>query len=92
MPIVTLHGMIRIAEIAGGARLPAPLLKAVNRAKGDEYVEKVGAHWATEQVRDLIDNKVRGIHFYTLNNAHSSLKIYESLGVKDSLQLSGHSH
>jgi methylenetetrahydrofolate reductase (NADPH) len=92
MPIVTRHGMIRIAEIAGGARLPAPLLKAVNRAKGDEYVEKVGTHWATEQVRDLIDNKVRGIHFYTLNNAQSSLKIYESLGVKNSLQLSGHSH
>ncbi|MGA1791140.1 MAG: methylenetetrahydrofolate reductase [NAD(P)H] [bacterium] len=88
MPITTLHGMIRIAEVAGGARLPAPLLKAVERAKSDEFVEKVGVHWATEQVRDLIHNKVKGIHFYTLNCSKASLRIYESLGVKDSIQLS----
>jgi len=88
MPITTLHGMIRIADVAGGARLPAPLLKAVERAKSDEFVEKVGVHWATEQVRDLIHNKVRGIHFYTLNCSKASLRIYESLGVKDSIQLS----
>jgi len=88
MPITTLHGMIRIAEVAGGARLPAPLLKAVERAKSDEFVEKVGVHWATEQVRDLIHNKVKGIHFYTLNCSKASLRLYESLGVKDSIQLS----
>jgi methylenetetrahydrofolate reductase (NADPH) len=88
MPITTLKGMIRIADVAAGARLPAPLLKAVERAKGDEFVEKVGIHWATEQVRDLIHNKARGIHFYTLNCSKASLKIYESLGVMDSVDLS----
>ena len=88
MPIITQRGMSRMAELAVGARLPARLLKSVYRAKSDEYIEKVGVHWATEQVRDLIDNNVRGIHFYTLNNAKATLKIYESLGVKDSLQLS----
>lgn len=88
MPITTYHGMTRMAELAAGSRIPARLLRAVNRAESDEYVGKVGLHWATEQVRDLIDNKVRGIHFYTLNNSKESLKIYESLGVKDSDQLS----
>lgn len=88
MPITTRQGMIRMAELAAGARLPARLLKAINRAENDDYVEKVGIHWATEQVRDLIDNDVRGIHFYTLNNSRATLKIYENLGVKDSLQLS----
>ncbi|MBN1635052.1 MAG: methylenetetrahydrofolate reductase [NAD(P)H] [Deltaproteobacteria bacterium] len=87
MPVVTRKGMSRMAELAAGARIPARLLKAVNRATTDEYVEKVGVHWATEQVRDLVDNKVRGIHFYTLNNARASLQIYETLGVQDSLQL-----
>ena len=81
MPVVSTAGMARIAEVAAGARLPARLLKAVARAESDEYVEKVGVHWATEQVRDLIDNGVRGVHFYTLNTARATLKIYESLGV-----------
>ena len=32
MPITTRHGMIRMAEMAAGARIPARLLKAVERA------------------------------------------------------------
>lgn len=88
MPITSLRGMIRIAELAAGAHLPARLLKSVYRAGNDEYVAKVGIHWATEQIRDLIDNDVRGVHFYTLNQSKATLKIYESLGVKDSVQLS----
>lgn len=89
MPVVTRRGMIRMAEIAAGSRFPAGLLKSVALAKSDDYVEKVGMHWATEQVRDLIDNNVRGIHFYTLNDAKAPLDIYGFLGVKDSSQFSG---
>ncbi len=88
MPITSHQGMVRMAELAAGARLPARLLRSVERAGSDEYIQKVGVHWATEQVRDLIDNNVRGIHFYTLNNSRETLKIYESLGVRDSHQLS----
>ncbi len=87
MPITTKHGMVRMAELAGGARLPARLLRSIERASDDNYVEKIGIHWATEQVRDLLDNKVRGIHFYTLNSSEATLKIYESLGVTSSAQL-----
>jgi len=81
MPVLSAAGMARIADVAAGARIPARLLRAVARAEADEYVEKVGVHWATEQVRDLIDNGVSGVHFYTLNTARATLKIYESLGV-----------
>jgi len=88
MPITTRQGMIRMAELAAGSRIPARLLKAVGRADSDEYVAKIGVHWASEQVRDLLDHAVRGIHFYTLNNSKETLKIYDSLGVRDSEQLS----
>jgi len=87
MPVLSRAGMLRIAELALGARIPARLIKAVSRADTDNHVEKVGAHWAAEQVRDLIDNQARGIHFYTLNTARATLKIYESLGVTDSCRL-----
>ncbi len=87
MPVSTKSGLIRTAELAGGARIPARLLKAVFRAENDDYVEKVGTHWATEQVRDLLDNDVRGIQFFTLNSSQATLEIYDSLGVRDSTQL-----
>jgi methylenetetrahydrofolate reductase (NADPH) len=84
MPITSKAGMIRMAELALGARFPAPLLKAVNRCADDRAVAKVGIHWATEQCRDLLDNQVRGIHFYTLNKSDATRQIYENLGVADS--------
>jgi methylenetetrahydrofolate reductase (NADPH) len=79
--------MIRMAELAAGARFPARLMRAVNQAESTEVIEKIGIEWATDQVRDLIDNKVRGVHFYTLNNARATLRIYKALGVKDSSQI-----
>jgi len=83
MPIASLKGMQRMAELALGARFPARLIKSLVRAKDDEYVERVGIHWATEQVRDLIDHGVKGVHFYTLNRSKATLTIYETLGLKN---------
>ncbi len=82
MPVTSIKGMARMAELALGARFPARLTKSLVRAKDDEYVESVGIHWATEQVRDLIDNGVKGVHFYTLNRSKATLRIYETLGLK----------
>lgn len=87
MPITSRKSMERMAELALGSRYPARLLKALLRAEDDELFEKVGIHWATEQVRDLIDNNVRGVHFYTLNRSKAALKIYDSLGVSSSAGL-----
>ncbi len=80
MPITSRKGMERMAELAAGARFPASLLKAITRAD-DEFVRRVGVQWATEQIRDLIDNNVDGIHLYTLNRSRSSVRICESLGL-----------
>ena len=84
MPITSQKTMVRMADMAKGIRYPARLLKALARAEDDEHFEKVGIHWATEQVRDLIDNEVKGIHFYTLNRSKATLRIYDALGVTSS--------
>jgi methylenetetrahydrofolate reductase (NADPH) len=85
MPITSAAGMRRMAELALGARYPAPLIRAINRTGGDEdAVRRVGVHWATEQCRDLLDHNVAGIHFYTLNRSTATREIYATLGVKDS--------
>jgi methylenetetrahydrofolate reductase (NADPH) len=88
MPVTSEKGLKRMAELALGARFPARLLRAIARCDGDEeYVKRVGIQWATEQCRDLLDNQVNGIHFYTLNRSTATREIYASLGVKDSRML-----
>ena len=87
MPVTSIANMKKIAELSLGARIPAKLLKAVYRATNDDYVEKVGIHWAAEQVNDLIETGVRGIHFYTLNKFEQIHKICESIGLISSEQL-----
>lgn len=88
MPITSLKSMHRIAELALGARIPAKLLKAINRVNDPSLVENVGIHWATEQVLELLDNGVKGIHFYTLNRSNATLRIYQSLGITSTEQVS----
>jgi methylenetetrahydrofolate reductase (NADPH) len=90
MPITSKAGMKRMAELALGARYPAPLIRSLNRAGTDENaVRRVGVHWATEQCRDLLDHNVAGLHFYTLNRSTATRDIYATLGVKDSQGLKG---
>lgn len=85
MPITTKQGMMRMAELALGARIPAPLLRAVLQAQDDQAVEAIGIHWATQQVFDLLENDVAGVHFYTLNRSKPTLKIYEVVGWRRSV-------
>ena len=85
MPVSSVMGMRRMAELALGMRYPAPLLRMVRRTGGDnEAVRRVGVHWATEQCRDLLDHGVDGIHFYTLNKSTATRDVYRTLGVRDS--------
>jgi methylenetetrahydrofolate reductase (NADPH) len=80
MPITSLAGMRRMATLAGGARFPAPLLRAVQRDSHEPAaVERIGIEWATEQCRELLSARVRGIHFYTLNQSKATLAVYDNL-------------
>ena len=89
MPISAWKGMVRMADLAAGARFPAPLLRAVERVKdNDEQVEQIGIHWATEQIRDLIDHQARGVHLYTLNKSKASLEICRTLGITNAQHVS----
>jgi methylenetetrahydrofolate reductase (NADPH) len=82
MPVTSLQGMKRMAELAAGARYPAKLIRALDRAKSSpESVERAGIHYAAQQCAGLLDEKVDGIHFYTLNKSRATREIYNSLGL-----------
>ena len=83
MPITTTTGMRRMAELSGGSVFPARLLKALARAgNNSESIRRVGLHYATEQCADLLNHKIAGIHFYTLNQSSATREIYANLGLK----------
>lgn len=83
MPISSISGMKRMAELAAGSRFPARLLKALQRAGNNaESIRRVGLHYATEQCADLLNHRVAGIHFYTLNQSSATREIYANLGLK----------
>ena len=82
MPITSIGGLKRMAELAGGARFPAKLLRALQACEADtEMVRAVGIQYALEQCHDLIANGVAGIHFYTLNRSDATRKIFDNLGI-----------
>lgn len=82
MPVISLKGMNRMAELAAGARYPAKLIRALNRANNDPAaVERIGVHYAAEQCANLLDHQVDGIHFYTLNKSRATSDIFRSLGL-----------
>jgi methylenetetrahydrofolate reductase (NADPH) len=82
LPVASRGNMVRMAELAGGARVPARLLKMVLHAASDEEVARIGIHWAAEQVSQLLDGSARGIHFYTLNKSRATTEIYKTLGLR----------
>jgi len=82
MPVTSLSSMRRMAELAAGARYPAKLIRALDRANGvPAAVERVGIHYAATQCAELLDQNVSGIHFYTLNRSRATREIYASLGL-----------
>jgi methylenetetrahydrofolate reductase (NADH) len=83
MPITSIGGLKRMAELAAGARFPAKLLRALQPCQNDsEMVRALGIQYALEQCHDLIANDVAGIHFYTLNRSDATRMIFDSLGIR----------
>lgn len=88
MPLTSAGTFTRLPELALGSRYPAKLLRRIERNMDDDQViRRIGLDWATQQCRDLLDNGVAGIHFYTLNRSTATREIYRRLGAEDSGEL-----
>ena len=80
MPITSISGFKRIAELAGGARfLQTSARPATLRNDPRDGQRASASHFALEQCHDLLDNEVAGIHFYTLNRSDATRVIFDIL-------------
>ena len=81
MPILSGKQIQRITSMCG-ASIPRALLEEL-KAVGDDTDAsvEVGIRQAVDQVRELLDADVAGIHFYVLNRAGPMRQIFERLGL-----------
>jgi len=67
MPVLNAKQIKRMIYL-GGASIPAKLLKLVDKYENEpEEMEKAGIEYASQQIDDLLDNHIPGVHLYTMN-------------------------
>lgn len=55
--------------------IPEELLDEVEKCRNDKEVKEVGIKWAIKQSKELVKNKVPCLHYYTMGNPESTLKV-----------------
>jgi methylenetetrahydrofolate reductase (NADPH) len=81
MPLTDFAQVARFSQFCG-ADIPAFVRKRMLALEGDARgQEDLGIELATLQAEDLLRNGAPGLHFYTLNRAEPTLKIWNSLGL-----------
>ena len=79
MPVLSSRQVTRISSLCG-TEIPASLKKKLDDAGDDNRkAVEIGIGQCKDQVRELIDKGVPGIHFYVLNRTSHIEKILESV-------------
>lgn len=81
MPVLNARQIRRIIYLCG-ASIPAKLLILVDKYDNNpEGMAKAGVEYASQQVEDLLNNKVPGIHLYTMNRSKQITEIVKNVGL-----------
>ena len=78
MPVTNLAQIKRIASMCK-AGLPASFIKRLEEDESTDWQFKVGVEFARNQVRELMDGGIPGIHFYVLNKSQATAAILDAL-------------
>lgn len=79
MPIRSLKQIQRFAQMCG-AKIPDGLLRRMEAVREDPAaIRAIGIEHATTQCRELLEERVAGLHFYTLNHSTATRAIYRDI-------------
>jgi methylenetetrahydrofolate reductase (NADPH) len=82
MPIVDFPQIVRFSQFCG-ADVPAFIRKRMEQYEGDaESQKELGIELAVRQAEQLLAAGAPGIHFYTLNRAEPTVRIWQALGLR----------
>ena len=69
MPVTNYNSLCKMVSLCR-VDLPKDFLEKIEQHKDDkDYILKYGVEYASNQCKDLIENNVKGLHFYTLNKS-----------------------
>lgn len=81
MPVLQAQQIQRIVKLSGAA-VPPKLEKILLRyADKPAEMELAGIEYAIEQINDLMENNVAGIHLYTMNKVNQTCQIIKRAGL-----------
>jgi methylenetetrahydrofolate reductase (NADPH) len=79
--ILSAGQIVRFTQLCG-SKIPAGLRAKLDElANDDEAAMEFGIEYATRQCEELLRAGVPGLHFYTLNKAHSTVRVLKNLGL-----------
>lgn len=82
MPLLNIRQVARIQSLCG-ASIPKPLQDIIKKYEDSPSdFEKAGIEYACNQIKDLVANKIEGIHLYTMNKLDQSKTIIEQTGLR----------
>lgn len=79
MPIVSKKQIEKTVALSGASIPPAFVAMLEQYVDDPEGLYEHGIQYAVDQIRDLLEHGVDGIHLYTMNNPEVSLEIYERI-------------
>jgi methylenetetrahydrofolate reductase (NADPH) len=81
LPVLSASQIKKFTTLCG-AKIPAPMLAKLEALENDDAAATAyGIDYATRQCEELLREGVEGLHFYTLNKAHSTTQVVKNLGL-----------
>ena len=79
LPVSNYKQLFKMADMCR-VEIPTKLKETLERHKDDsDYTKKYGIEYASHQCSELLQNKVRGLHFYTLNKSYAVGQILKNI-------------
>ena len=79
MPVISAKQLDKMTQLAR-ITVPAALKDKIQTHAADKnYIKNLGIEFSTAQCKELLENKIKGLHFFTLNRAYSTSKILDNI-------------
>lgn len=83
LPVTNLSQIQRITSLCK-AKLPEHFVAKFGERTDEQWQFEVGVELAQQQVRELLDHGVPGVHFYVLNKSQATKRVLEAVSFCDS--------